>query len=78
MDALSRMQQRNRNLFGTEDRVEVAVNNQVVSKPRKIQFQKAGAFFRVRFAGRSTNIFWSSRSESQTMNRLKFFDGGTQ
>lgn len=45
-----------------------------ITKARKIQVQKAGGFYRARYAGRPTSCF--GYTPEAATKALKFFDGG--
>ena len=73
MDQLQQLEAHNLSMFVPESRK----NRQGTStKPRKIQIQKAGDYYRARYAGRATAIFvWDPANAAK---QLRFFDGEAQ
>lgn len=69
MDQLRQIEEHNLSMFVPESRK----NRQGTStKPRKIQIQKAGDYYRARYAGRPTAVFvWNPDNAAK---QLKFFD----
>ena len=66
--------------FGTEEKPTLATIVDAVfapiTKTRKIQVQRAGGFYRARYAGRPTTCF--ALTAEQAIKYLRFFDGGAQ